>query len=66
LTSYEKEVEIDNKLKEYLKITGIVNSVFRPQKTSKNTRIKLHSTLAPPAFYAVLKIGPSKQEPQEE
>jgi len=66
LTSYEKEVEIDNKLNKYWKITGIINSVFRPQKTSKKTRIKLYNTLALPAFYTILKIGPLKQETQEE
>ena len=31
--SYEKELDIDNKLHNYLKITGIINNVFRPQKT---------------------------------
>ena len=30
--SYEKELVIDNKLQKYLKITGIINNVFRPQK----------------------------------
>jgi hypothetical protein len=30
--SYEKELDIDNKLHNYLKITGISNIVFRPQK----------------------------------
>jgi hypothetical protein len=29
---YEKELEIDNKMHNYLKITGILNNVFRPQK----------------------------------
>jgi hypothetical protein len=32
---YEKELDIDNKLHNYLKITGIINIVFRPQKTLK-------------------------------
>jgi len=31
--SYEKELGIDNKLYNYLKITGFLNNVFRPQKT---------------------------------
>jgi hypothetical protein len=31
--SYETELEINNKLNNYLKITGILNNVFRPQKT---------------------------------
>ena len=31
MISYEKELDIHNKLHNYLKITGILN-VFRPQK----------------------------------
>jgi hypothetical protein len=31
-----------------LKITGILNNVFSPQKTFKKTRIKLYNTLALP------------------
>ena len=30
--SCEGELEIDNKLNNFLKITGILNNVFRPQK----------------------------------
>jgi len=33
-----------------LKITGILNNVFRPQKTLKKTRIKLYNTLAFPVL----------------
>jgi hypothetical protein len=29
---YEKDLDTDNKLQNYLKITGIINNVFRPQK----------------------------------
>jgi hypothetical protein len=50
LTSYEKEVDIDNKLNNYLKITGINNNMFRSQKTLKKTRIKLYNTQALPAL----------------
>jgi hypothetical protein len=32
MISYERELNIDNKLNNYLKITGILNNVFRPQK----------------------------------
>ena len=32
MISYKKELDIDNKLQNYLKITGILNNVFRPQK----------------------------------
>jgi len=44
--SYEKELDIDNKLHNYLKIRGILINVFRPQKTLKKTGIKLYNTLA--------------------
>jgi hypothetical protein len=30
--SYERELGIDNKLNNYLQITGILNNVFRQQK----------------------------------
>jgi hypothetical protein len=43
LISYEKEVD---KLDNFLKITGIINSRFIPQKTSRKTRIKLCNTLS--------------------
>jgi len=49
IISYEKELDIDNKLHNYLKITGILNNVFRPQKTLKKT-IKLYNTLALPVL----------------
>jgi hypothetical protein len=64
--SYEKEVDIDNKLNNYLKITGIINNLFRPQKTLKERRIKLYNTLALPTFYKAVKFGPLQQETQEE
>ena len=50
MISCEKELDIDNKLDNYLKITGIINNVFRPQKTLKKTRIKLYNTLALPGL----------------
>jgi len=46
----KKELDIDNKLHNYLKITGVINSVFRPQKTLKKTRINLYNTLALPVL----------------
>jgi hypothetical protein len=58
--SYEKELDIDNKLHNYLKITHILNNVFRPQKNVfrpyknlKKTRIKLYNTLALPVLLYV-------------
>ena len=45
MKSYGRELDIDKKLNNYLKITGILNNKFRPQKTSQKTRIKLYNTL---------------------
>ena len=33
IVSYEGELDIDNKSNNFLKITVILNNVFRPQKT---------------------------------
>ena len=47
MISYEKELDIDNKWHNYLylKITGILNNVFGPQKKPlRKTRIKLYNT----------------------
>jgi hypothetical protein len=45
-----KDNRTDNKLINYLKITGILNIVFKPQKTLRKTRIKLYNTLALPVL----------------
>ena len=50
MMSYEKELDINNKLHNYLKITDILNNVFRPQKPLKKTEIKLYNTLALPVL----------------
>ena len=36
MISYEGELDIDNKLNNFLKIACILNDVFRPQKSLKN------------------------------
>ena len=46
MITYGKEVDIDNKLNNYLKITGIIKNKFRPQKALKKTRLKRYNTLA--------------------
>ena len=46
MISYEGEMDIDKKLNNFLKITGVLNNVFRSQKPLKKTRIKLYNTLA--------------------
>ena len=48
--SYKKELDIDNKLHNYLKITGILNNVLGHKKTLKKTRIKSYNTLALPVL----------------
>jgi len=50
MTSYEGELDIDNKLNNILKITFILKNLFRPQKTLKKTRMKLYITLALPVL----------------
>jgi hypothetical protein len=50
MISYDKELDIDNKLHNYMKITGVLNNVFRPQKLFKKTRIKLYNSLALPVL----------------
>jgi len=50
MISYENELDIDDKLHNYLKIRGVLNNVFRPQKPLKKTRIKLDNTLALPVL----------------
>jgi hypothetical protein len=46
LISYGNEMDTYNKLNNYLKITGIINNVFRPEKT----RIKLYNILPLPTL----------------
>jgi hypothetical protein len=48
MISYERELDIDNKLSNYFKIAGLLNNVFRPQKALKKTTLKLYNTLALP------------------
>jgi hypothetical protein len=50
LISYEKGKDIDNKIRTFLKITGIINNTFKPNKVQKGTRIKLYTTLALPVL----------------
>jgi hypothetical protein len=47
---YEKEVDIDDKMRNYLKIKGVINNKFRPQKPLKRRRTKLYHTLAFPTL----------------
>jgi hypothetical protein len=47
MISYEKELDIDNKLHNYLKITGILNNIFRSQKLLRKQKIIQH--ISPPS-----------------
>jgi len=47
MISYEKELDIDNKLHNCFKIIGILNNVFKPQETLKKTRVKLIQYTSP-------------------
>jgi len=55
-----------NKLNNYLKIRGILNNVFRPQKGLKKTRIKLYNTLALPILLYGSLTGTIKARTPEE
>ena len=50
MISYEKELDIDNKLLNYLKITDIINNVFRPQKKLKENNNKIVQYISPSSF----------------
>jgi hypothetical protein len=50
LVSYENEKDMDNKLTKNVKITGITNNNFKPNKVQKGTQIKLYTTLALPVL----------------
>ena len=66
MISYERELDIDNKLHNYLKIPSILNNEFGPQKTLTKTRIKLHNTLALQFCYVAAKLGLLMQGTPEE
>ena len=58
--SYEGELDIDNKFNNFLKITGVLNNVFRAQNSLKETTIKLHNTLALPVLLCGSETGTVK------
>lgn len=48
--SYEAEKDIDIKLSEFLKVTGLISMIFKPSEVQKRTRIKIYNTLALPTI----------------
>ena len=65
MISNEKELDINNKLHNYLKITYILNNVFGPQKTLMKTPIKLYNTLVLPVLLYGSETWTIKQEAPE-
>jgi hypothetical protein len=58
MISYEKELDIDNKLHKYLKITGILCNVFRPEKKLLRKQELIYTIHWPSQFcYMVAKPG---------
>jgi hypothetical protein len=48
--SYEEEKDLNMKIINFLKITGIINQIFQPNLVSKYTRIKIYKILARPTL----------------
>jgi len=48
---WKKDVDINKKMNNYLKIIGIINSMFRPQKTLKKRRMNLYNTALSALLY---------------
>jgi hypothetical protein len=44
--SYEGEKDIDVKISNFLKITGLINTIFKQSKVQKQTRMQIYNTLA--------------------
>ena len=63
---YEGELDIDNKLNNLLKITGILNNVFRPQKPlrKQESNYTIHWPFR--SCYTAAKLGILKQGTAEE
>jgi hypothetical protein len=53
LIPHENEMDIGNKLSNYVKITRIINNIFRP----KRARIKLYNTQALQLYYTAVRSG---------
>jgi hypothetical protein len=51
-----KKKIIDNQITKFLKIAGIINNIFKPNKVQRGTRIKLNNTLAVPVLHMTVKL----------
>jgi len=66
MISYEKELDIDDKLHNYLKITGILSNVFRPQTLLRKQEQNYTMHWPSHCCYMVAKLGLLKQGMPEE
>jgi hypothetical protein len=48
--SYEGEKDIDVKISKFLKITDLINAIFKPSEVQKQTRIQIYNTLNLPTL----------------
>jgi hypothetical protein len=48
--SYEEEKDLNMKITNFLKITGIINHIFKPYLVSKYTTSKIYKILARPTL----------------
>lgn len=44
MISYEEQKYIEAKIDNFLKVTGLVNTIFKPSKVQKHTTIKIYNT----------------------
>jgi hypothetical protein len=66
MISYERKLDIDNKLNSYLKITGILNNVFRPQNPLRKQKYNYTIHWPSQCCYMAVKLGLLKQGMLEE
>jgi hypothetical protein len=48
--SYQRETDIQAKIKNFIKVTGIINSIFKPNLVQKHTRLGVYNVLAKPTL----------------
>jgi hypothetical protein len=46
----KEKKDIDVKISKFLKITHLINTIFKPSKVQKQTRIQIYNTLALPTL----------------
>jgi hypothetical protein len=51
-----KKKIIGNQITKFLKVAGIINNMFKPNKVQRGTQIKLNNTLAVPVLHMTVKL----------